>query len=227
MAQARIDVRHRPELSRGRLGRRRRAADLHHRLVLSSRRSRDPVPAEAGAGLRCRLQCLHHVRRPAQGRLPRHGCAALRGHRDGGDDGLCRRRSARRRRSGRGRQGASSATPTTRRRTTSAGAGARHDAARPDRLCRLDAARRRDVRRDLPRRGPDRAGRLFRPRGDRYARRLPALSRSRRRRPPGVRLDTHGGRFIEGLDPRQSYAVLERTCRSPCAAIATIPSCAT
>jgi nicotinate phosphoribosyltransferase len=26
----------------------------------------------------------------------------------------------------------------------------------------------------------------------------------------GVRLDTHGGRFIEGLDPQQSYAVLER-----------------
>lgn len=26
----------------------------------------------------------------------------------------------------------------------------------------------------------------------------------------GVRLDTHGGRFLEGLDPQQSYAVLER-----------------
>jgi nicotinate phosphoribosyltransferase len=26
----------------------------------------------------------------------------------------------------------------------------------------------------------------------------------------GVRLDTHGGRFIEGLDPQESYAVLER-----------------
>jgi nicotinate phosphoribosyltransferase len=26
----------------------------------------------------------------------------------------------------------------------------------------------------------------------------------------GVRLDTHGGRFVEGLDPQQSYAVLER-----------------
>ena len=25
-----------------------------------------------------------------------------------------------------------------------------------------------------------------------------------------VRLDTHGGRFVEGLDPQQSYAVLER-----------------
>jgi nicotinate phosphoribosyltransferase len=25
-----------------------------------------------------------------------------------------------------------------------------------------------------------------------------------------VRLDTHGGRFLEGLDPQQSYAVLER-----------------
>jgi len=26
----------------------------------------------------------------------------------------------------------------------------------------------------------------------------------------GVRLDTHGGRFLEGLDPQQSYAVIER-----------------
>ena len=26
----------------------------------------------------------------------------------------------------------------------------------------------------------------------------------------GVRLDTHGGRFLEGLDPQESYAVLER-----------------
>jgi nicotinate phosphoribosyltransferase len=26
----------------------------------------------------------------------------------------------------------------------------------------------------------------------------------------GVRLDTHGGRFVEGLDPQNSYAVLER-----------------
>jgi nicotinate phosphoribosyltransferase len=26
----------------------------------------------------------------------------------------------------------------------------------------------------------------------------------------GVRIDTHGGRFVEGLDPQQSYAVLER-----------------
>jgi nicotinate phosphoribosyltransferase len=25
-----------------------------------------------------------------------------------------------------------------------------------------------------------------------------------------VRLDTHGGRFLEGLDPAESYAVLER-----------------
>ncbi|HJO69226.1 MAG TPA: nicotinate phosphoribosyltransferase, partial [Rhodospirillales bacterium] len=26
----------------------------------------------------------------------------------------------------------------------------------------------------------------------------------------GVRVDTHGGRFVEGLDPAESYAVLER-----------------
>jgi nicotinate phosphoribosyltransferase len=28
----------------------------------------------------------------------------------------------------------------------------------------------------------------------------------------GVRLDTHGGRFVEGLDTAASYAVLERRC---------------
>lgn len=38
-------------------------------------------------------------------------------------------------------------------------------------------------------------------------RRFPELAASGRL---GVRLDTHGGRFVEGLDPQQSYAVLER-----------------
>ena len=57
--------------------------------------------------------------------------------------------------------------------------GARHHAACADRLCRLDGARGRDVPRDLPRRADDGAGRLFRPRGLRLARGLPALSRSR------------------------------------------------
>ena len=81
---------------------------------------------------------------------------------------------------------ASSPTRPMRPRIISATTRARHDAARPHRLCRLDGARRRDVPRDLPRRDAHRAGRLFRPRGDRYARGLPALSRARRRRHAGV-----------------------------------------
>ena len=39
-------------------------------------------------------------------------------------------------------------------------------------------------------------------------RRFPDLARSGRTL--SVRLDTHGGRFLEGLDPAESYAVLER-----------------
>lgn len=38
-------------------------------------------------------------------------------------------------------------------------------------------------------------------------RRFPEMARAGRM---AVRLDTHGGRFLEGLDPQQSYAVLER-----------------
>jgi nicotinate phosphoribosyltransferase len=36
---------------------------------------------------------------------------------------------------------------------------------------------------------------------------FPEMARSKRM---AVRLDTHGGRFLEGLDPQESYAVLER-----------------
>ena len=68
----------RPALQRGQVGRRRRADDVHHRLVLPSGRSRDDLPAEARSGLRRRLQRLDDVRRHAQDGLPRHGCAALR-----------------------------------------------------------------------------------------------------------------------------------------------------
>ena len=38
-------------------------------------------------------------------------------------------------------------------------------------------------------------------------RRFPDLAQAGRL---SVRLDTHGGRFVEGLDPQKSYAVLER-----------------
>ena len=37
-----------------------------------------------------------------------------------------------------------------------------------------------------------------------------AVSAARRRGRLALRLDTHGGRFVEGLDPAESYAVLER-----------------
>ena len=53
----------------------------------------------------------------------------------------------------------------------------RHDAAFADRLCRLHAARGRDVPRDVSRRTDDRAGRLFRPRDHRCARGMRAVSR--------------------------------------------------
>ena len=61
-----------------------------HRPALSSRRSRNRAAAEARAGLRRGIQRLGDVRRPAAGRLPRDGCAALRRRRDGRADGLCR-----------------------------------------------------------------------------------------------------------------------------------------
>ena len=60
---------------------------------------------------------------------------------------------------------------------------ARHHAARPDRLCRLDPARRADVPRDPSRREPDRADRLFRQGDHRRARSLPRLPRPGQYRP--------------------------------------------
>ena len=106
-------------LLRGRLGRRRRADDVHHRLARAPGRPRDHPPAEAGAGLRRRLQRLPDVHRPALRRLPRHGRAALRRRRDGGHDGLCRERRLGGH-SARPAPRASSATPTTPPRTISA-----------------------------------------------------------------------------------------------------------
>ena len=51
----------------------------------------------------------------------------------------------------------------------------------------------------------------FGQRNHRRARRLPAFLRtSPQAGRMAVRLDTHGGRFLEGLDPQESYAVLER-----------------
>ena len=123
---ARHRVRHRAQLRRGRLGRRRRADGLPLRLALSPRRSRDALSAEARAALRRRLQRLCDVRRSAEGGVPRHGCAPLRRRRDGRDDGLCRGGRLGRGASARSARSASSATPPTRRRiisATSAGRG--------------------------------------------------------------------------------------------------------
>ena len=130
--------RSRPALQRGQVGRRRRADDVHHRLVLPSGRPRDDLPAEARSGLRRRLQRLDDVRRHAEVGLPRHGCAPLRRPGDGRDDGLCRlgrlgARQAQGRRRGLHRQRHPCDRAFLRPR-----ARARHHAARADRLCRLD-----------------------------------------------------------------------------------------
>ena len=112
---------HRSQLQRGRLGRRRRAADLHHRLVLSSGRSRNPVPAEAGRRLRRRLQRVHHVHRPARVAFiamdARH-CAGI----EMAEMMAYAAAVGRKRRSGRRAPRVHRLLPTTRPRTTSAGA---------------------------------------------------------------------------------------------------------
>ena len=170
------------------------------------------LSAEARAGLRRRLQRLRDVRRPAEGRLSRDGCAPLRRRRDGRDDGLCRLG-----RLGRSRRKVAGAVGFVGNADRRDGAllrprqGARHDAARADRLCRLDGARGRDVPRDLSRRAADRAGRLFRPRDQRRARGLPALSRAGRGRPPLASASTPMAAAIaRGSTSPRSYEVLER-----------------
>ena len=88
--------------------------------------------------------------------------------------------------------------------------GHRHDAARADRLCRLDRARRRDVPRDLPGRAADRADRLFRPRDQRRGRGAPALSRAGRGGPPVASAWTRrAGAIARGSTSARSYEVLE------------------
>ena len=132
----------RPALRRGQVGRCRRADDVHHWFLLPSRRPRDDLPAEARPGLRRGLQRLDDVRRHAQDRFPGDGCAALCRPGDGRDDGLCRLRwlgtcQAQSRRCGLHRQCHPCHGAFLRPRP-----GTRHHAARPDRLCRLDRARR-------------------------------------------------------------------------------------
>ena len=141
---------------------------------------------------------------------------------DGRDDGLCRlgRLGARQAQGGRG--GLHRQRHRRHRAFLRPRAGARHHAARPDRLCRLDAARGRDVPRDLPRRADDRAGRLFRPRDHRLARGLP---RAFPTSPPQGSCRCASTRTAaassRGSIRPSSYAVLERYCaRRRSAAIA-------
>ena len=86
----------------------------------------------------------------------------------------------------------------------------RHHAAFAHRLRRLDRARRRDVPRDFPDDNltvlTDYFGREMTD-GLAVCRAFPELAAAGRL---SVRLDTHGGRFLEGLDPAESYAALER-----------------
>ena len=90
--------------------------------------------------------------------------------------------------------------------------GARHHAARADRLCRLDrCAPPRCSTRPFPDEPMTVLVDYFGREVTRRAGGLPALSRTS---PPraGWRCGStrHGGRYIEGLDPARSYAVLER-----------------
>src|SRR5581483_7988141 len=176
---ARRQIRDRAVVPGRRGGRRRRAAHVHHRPALPSRRSRDAAAAKARAGLRRRLQRRGDVRRIAEGGVSGDGCAALRRRRDGRDDGLRRR----------GRFG-----PCP-------------QGGRCGRLCRLRGAEMfHETFPDEPltvlidyfgRETTDAVA---------CARRFPELARDGRL---SLRMDTPGGRYCEGLDLARSYAVLE------------------
>ena len=103
----------------------------------------------------------------------------------------------------------------------------RHDAAFADRLCRLDAARRGDVPRDLPRRTDDGAGGLLRPRDHRRARGLRAVPRSRRAmggcRSGWTRM---AGASWKGSIRRRATRCWNATRRARSVATAARPSCA-
>ncbi len=143
----------------------------------------------------------------------RHGRAPLRRRRDGRDDGLCGERRLDQGAARGQRARASSATPTTRPRTTSvraAGLGTMphaligyagstlraaemfHETFPHDPLYVLVDYFGREVSDTLE-----------------VCRAFPDLAAEGRL---GVRVDTHGGRFVEGLDTAASYAVLDRHC---------------
>ena len=142
-------------------------------------------------------------------RLPRHGRPPLRRRRNAAAHGLRRRRRGRAAQ----REGAVGFTGSSSDLGAREFGQTRGRGTMPHALIGYAGStvrRRRDVPRSLPRPGPDHPLRLFRPRDHRPPGRLPRFPRSRRRGRLSVRLDTHGGRYREGLDPAQSYAVLER-----------------
>jgi len=148
----------------------------------------------------------------AAGRLPRHGRAPLRRHGDGGADGL--RRLGRLR----ARQAEIDAKGFIGNATAATGALLRplrrhgYHAARAHRLCRLDrAGGRDDARRPIRTRASPCSSTTSAARS-RMPSPAPALSRYCCGWRLAVRVDTPGSRYVEGLDPPTSYAVLERHC---------------
>ena len=119
-ARARHQLRHRADVSRGRLGRRGRAARLHHRQPACSLSDLETILLQKiGPACVAAHNAYQMCLALPDGRVPGDGGAALRRRRDAGHDGLRRLGRQRRRRSGRARR-ASSATPTTAPRTGSA-----------------------------------------------------------------------------------------------------------
>ncbi len=83
-----------------------------------------------------------------------------------------------------------------------------------------------EMLRDLPRRTDDRPRRLLRPRSHRRIRCLCAVPRTGAVRASVVPPGHACARFMEGLDPAESYAVLERKRPERSAGIAARPNCA-
>ena len=164
-----------------------------------------------GAACVAALQRLYHVRRHAQGGFPGHGRAPLRRHGNGGTHGL----RGRRRVQGGGNAGpgprGSSATPATPRPTISARRAGlapcrTRSSGLPARRCAPPRCSSKPFPDDTLTVLVDYYGQEI---TDSLAvcRHFPELIAGGRL---SLRIDTHGGRFVEGLGPEASYAVLER-----------------
>jgi nicotinate phosphoribosyltransferase len=178
-------------------------------LVPPDRGFGDAVSPENRPALRRRAQRLPDVPRAAPGRFPGHGRAPLRRLRNAGHDGLRgqRRRNAARREGAKGFIG--NATDATAHwfgapagygtmphaligyaRSTLRAAEMFHETYPDQDLTVLVDYFGREITDGLE-----------------VCSRFPDLAAAGRL---AVRLDTHGGRFLEGLDPGESYAALER-----------------